>query len=178
MSSCQQIGWQVYKQEALKEGYVPIPPKELFPDSPERGYLDDGVPYLAGNIMKEQCRTSYLQLMQQAAQVQLTRVHQTGGCWSIETAETELPAVPVNDEFRQLVQRWSSAPTWMKLEHCGVDFAGIYISCDTFRFLDEQGDELGRLSIGLENSLICKPEGQNHYDDLRVQILEALGLGE
>ena len=102
MSSCQQVYWQMYKQEALKEGYVPIPPRELFPDNPEQGYLDDGVPYLAGNIMKEQSRTSYLQLMQQAAQVQLTRVHQTGGCWSIETAETELPAVPVNDEFCEM----------------------------------------------------------------------------
>ena len=34
----------------------------------------------------------------------------------------------------------------------------------------------GSLSIRLENSLICKPEGQNHYDHLRVQMLKALGL--
>lgn len=54
LACCQQAYWQMYKQEAMKEGYIPIPPKELFPDEPERGYLDDGVPYLAGSIIKDE----------------------------------------------------------------------------------------------------------------------------
>ena len=178
MTCCQQVYWHMYKQEALKEGYVPIPPRELFPDNPEQGYLDGGVPYLAGSMLEEQDRAKYQQLMQQAAQVQLTRIRQTGDCWSLESTEDELPAVPVNDEFRQLVQRWATSPTWMRLEHCGVDFAGIFISHDEFVFLDEQGNELGRLPISLGNALVCKPAGQNHYDDLRKQMLKALGLGE
>ena len=179
MTCCQQVYWQMYKQDAQREGYVPIPPRELFPDDPEQGYLDGGVPYLAGNIMKEQSRISYQQLMQQAAQVKLTQIRQAGNdCWSLESTEKELPAVPVNDAFRQLVQRWTTAPTWMRLEHCGVDFAGVSISRDVFAFLDEQGSELGRLSISLGNSLVCKPAGQNHYDNLRKQMLKTLELAE
>lgn len=175
MTSCQQVCWHIYKQEAMKEGYVPIPPKELFPDNPEQGYLDDAMPYLAGSIMEEQDRSRYYQYMQQAAQVQLTRIRQTGDCWSLEHTEDELPAVPVNDEFRQLVQRWATAPTWMKLEHCGVNFSGVFISCDRFRFFDEQGNLLGSMAIGLEKPLVCKPEGQNHYDNLRKKMLKVLG---
>ena len=178
MTCCQQVYWQMYKQEALKEGYVPIPPRELFPDNPEQGYLDDGVPYLAGSMLEEQDRAKYQQLMQQAEQVQLIQIRQDGDCWSMQTTRKEFPTVPVNDEFRRLVQRWTSAPKWMKLEPCGVDFAGIFISHDVFEFLDEQGNELGRLPISLGNSLVCKPAGQNHYDDLRKQMLKALGLRE
>ena len=176
MTCCQQVYWQMYKQEAQKEGYIPIPPKELFPDDPERGYLDDGVPYLAGSILEEQDRAKYQQLLQQAAQVQLVQIRQDGDCWSLETTKKELPAVPVNDEFRHLVRRWDTAPTWMKLEHCGVNFSGVFLSQDIFVFLDEQGNILGSLSIGLDKSLVCKPAGQNHYDNLRKKILKTLGL--
>ena len=178
ITCCQQVYWHMYKQEALKEGYMPIPPRELFPDNPEQGYMDDGVPYLAGSMLEEQDRAKYQQLMQQAEQVQLIQIRQDGDCWSLESTEKELPAVPVNDAFRQLVQRWTTAPTWMRLEHCGVDFAGVSISRDVFAFLDEQGNELGRLSISLGNSLVCKPAGQNHYDNLREQMLKALELAE
>ena len=178
MTCCQQVYWHMYKQEALKEGYVPIPPRELFPDNPEQGYLDGGVPYLAGNTMEEQSRTSYQQLMQQAAQVQLTRIRQTGDCWSLERTEDELPAVPVNDEFRQLVQRWVTAPTWMYLVPCGVDIAGVFISNDVFVLLDEHGNELGNISIGLARDFVCKPEGQSHYDNLRDEMLKVLGFPE
>ena len=177
MTCCQQIGWQIYKQEALKEGYVPIPPKELFPDDPEQGYLDDGFPYLAGIILEAEKRTKYLQLMQQAAQVRLIQIRQAGNdCWSLETTKTELPPVPVNDAFRQLVQRWGATPEWLNLTPCGVNFSGIFISRDVFVFLDEQGNELGEIGIGLDSDLVCKPEGQSHYDRLRDEILKALGL--
>ena len=177
MTCCQQISWQIYKQEALKEGYVPIPPKELFPDNPEQGYLDDGSPYLAGIILEEEKRTKYLQLMQQAAQIRLIQIRQAGNdCWSLETTKTELPPVPVNDKFRQLVQRWGATPEWLNLTPCGVDFAGIFISCDVFVFLDAQGNELGDIGIGLDSALVCKPEGKSHYDNLRDEILNALGL--
>ena len=177
LTCCQQIGWQMYKQEALKEGYVPIPPKELFPDDPEQGYLDDGFPYLAGIILEAEKRTKYLQLMQQAAQVRLIQIRQAGNdCWSLETTKTELPPVPVNDAFRQLVQRWGATPEWLNLTPCGVNFSGIFISRDVFVFLDEHGNELGEISIGLDSSLVCKPEGQSHYDRLRDEILKALGL--
>ena len=177
MTCCQQVYWQIYKQGALKEGYIPIPPKELFPDNPEQGYLDDGIPYLAGSILEEQDRAKYQQLMQQAEQVKLIQVRQAGNdCWSMDTTRKERPPVPVNNEFRQLVQRWATAPTWMKLEPCGVNFSGVVRSQDIFVFLDNQGNMTGSLSIRLENSLICKPEGQNHYDHLRVQMLKALGL--
>ena len=177
MTCCQQIGWQIYKQEALKEGYVPIPPKELFPDNPEQGYLDDGFPYLAGIILEAEKRTKYLQLMQQAAQVRLIQIRQAGNdCWSLETTKNELPPVPVNDAFRQLVQRWGATPEWLNLTPCGVNFSGIFISRDVFVFLDEQGNELGEIGIGLDSSLVCKPEDQSHYDRLRDEILKALGL--
>ena len=178
MTCCQQVYWQMYKQDAQREGYVPIPPRELFPDDPEQGYLDDGVPYLAGSILEEQDRSKYQQLMQQAAQVQLVQIRQDGDCWSLKTTKKELPAVPVNDEFRQLVQRWATTPTWMKLEHCGVNFSGVFLSQDVFVFLDEQGNMLGSLSIGLDKSLVCKPAGQNHYDDLRDEMLKVLGFPE
>lgn len=179
LTCCQQIGWQMYKQEALKEGYVPIPPKELFPDEPERGYLDDGVPYLAGSILEKEKRTKYQQLMQQAKQVRLIQIRQAGNdCWSLETTKTELPPVPVNDAFRQLVQRWGATPEWMNLTPCGVDFAGIFISCDVFVFLDVQGNELGDIGIGLDSALVCKPEGQSHYDNLRDEMLKVLGFPE
>lgn len=178
MSCCQQIGWQMYKQEALKEGYIPIPPKELFPENPEQGYLDDGVPYLAGCILKDEERAKYHRLMQRAAQVKLIQVRQTGNdCWSLKTTKKELPPVPVNDEFRQQVQRWSTASEWMNLVPCGVDIAGVFISHDVFIFLDAQGNELGEISIGLERSIVCRPAGQNHYDNLRNQIRKALRLG-
>ncbi len=177
MTCCQQIYWQMYKQEALNEGYVPIPPRELFPDNPERGYLDDGVPYLAGSILKEEDRAKYQQLIQHAAQVRLVQIRQAGNdCWSLETTRKELPAVPVNDAFRQLAQRWATAPTWMHLTPCGVDFAGVFISRDVFVFLDEQGNESGNIGIGLGHALVCKPESQSHYDDLREMMLKALGL--
>ncbi len=111
LACCQQAYWQMYKQEAMKEGYIPIPPKELFPDDPERGYLDDGVPYLAGSIINDEERTKYQQLLQQAAKVKLIQVRQAGNdCWSLETTQKELLAGSVNDEFRQLVQRWATAP--------------------------------------------------------------------
>ena len=164
----------MYKQEAQKEGYIPIPPKELFPDNPEQGYLDDGTPYLADSMLEEQGRAKYQQLMQQAEQVQLIQIRQDGDCWSMQTTRKEFPTVPVNDEFRRL----ASAPKWMKLEPCGVNFAGIFLSQDVFVFLDNQGNMTGSLSIGLDKSLICKPAGQNHYDKLRKQMLKALGLGE
>ena len=179
LTCCQQVYWHMYKQEAQKEGYIPIPPKEIFPDNPERGYLDDGIPYLAGSIIEEEERTKYQQLMQQAAQVRLVQVRQVGNdCWSLETTKKELPAEPVNDEFRQLAQRWSTAPEWLYLVPCGVDFAGVFISHDVFVFLDEQGNELGDISIGLARDIVCKPEGQSHYDNLRDEILKALGLPE
>ena len=151
--------------------------KELFPDDPERGYLDDGVPYLAGSIIKDEERTKYQQILQQAAKVKLIQVRQAGSdCWSLETTKKELMAVPVNDEFCQLVQRWATAPTWMYLVPCGVDIAGVFISNDVFVLLDEQGNELGNISIGLARDFVCKPEGQSHYDRLRDKILKALGL--
>ena len=179
LTCCQQVYWQMYKQEAQKEGYIPIPPKEIFPDNPERGYLDDGVPYLAGSIIKDEERTKYQQLLQQAAKVKLIQVRQAGNdCWSLETTKKELMAVPVNDEFRQLVQRWGSAPTWMYLVPCGVDIAGVFISNDVFVLLDEQGNELGNISIGLARDFVCKPEGQSHYDNLRDEMLKVLGFPE
>lgn len=179
LTCCQQVYWQMYKQEALTEGYIPIPPKEIFPDNPERGYLDDGIPYLAGSIMKDEERTKYQQLLQQAAKVKLIQVRQAGNdCWSLETTQKELLAGSVNDEFRQLVQRWATAPTWMHLVPCGVDIAGVFISRDVFVLLDEQGNELGDISIGLARDIVCKPEGQSHYDNLRDEILKALGLPE
>ena len=177
MTCCQQVGWQIYKQEALNEGYIPIPPKELFPDEPEQGYLDFGIPYLAGSILEEEERAKYQQLMQQAAQVKLIQIRQVGNdCWSLETTKKELPPVPVNDSFRQLVQSWSTVPEWLHLTPCGVDFAGVFISMDVFVFLDEQGNESGSISIGLSSDIVCKPEGQNHYDRLREKMLSALGL--
>ena len=177
MVCCQHIGWQIYKQEALDEGYIPIPPKELFPDDPEQGYLNIGIPYQAGSILEEEERNRYQQLMQQAALVRLIQVRQAGNnCWSMETTRKELPPVPVNDAFRQLVQRWSTAPEWMHLVPCGVDFAGVFINRDVFVFLDEQGNKSGEISIGLERALVCKPEGQNHYDRLREKILKSLEL--
>ena len=176
---CQQAYWQMYKQEAMKEGYIPIPPTEIFPDNPERGYLDDGIPYLAGSIIKDEERTKYQQLLQQAAKVKLIQVRQAGNdCWSLETTKKELMAVPVNDEFRQLVQRWGTAPTWMYLVPCGVDIAGVFISNDVFVLLDEQGNELGNISIGLARDFVCKPEGQSHYDNLRDEMLKVLGFPE
>lgn len=177
LTCCQQVYWQMYKQEAQKEGYIPIPPKEIFPDNPERGYLDDGIPYLAGSIMKDEERTKYQQLLQQAAKVKLIQVRQAGNdCWSLETTQKELLAVSVNDEFRQLVQRWSTAPEWLYLVPCGIDFAGVFISHDVFVFLDEQGNELGNISIGLARDIVCKPESQSHYDNLRELMLKALAL--
>jgi hypothetical protein len=177
LACCQQAYWQMYKQEAMKEGYIPIPPKELFPDEPERGYLDDGVPYLAGSIINDEERTKYQQLLQQAAKVKLIQVRQAGNdCWSLETTKKELAPVPVNDSFRQLVQSWSTAPEWLHLTPCGVDFAGVFISMDVFVFLDEQGNESGSISIGLSSDIVCKPEGQRHYDRLREKMLSALGL--
>ena len=179
LTCCQQVYWQMYKQEAQKEGYIPIPPKEIFPDNPERGYLDDGIPYLAGSIMKDEERTKYQQLLQQAAKVKLIQVRQAGNdCWSLETTQKELLAGSVNDEFRQLVQRWTTAPTWMKLEHCGVNFSGVFLSQDVFVLLDEQGNELGDISIGLARDIVCKPEGQSHYDNLRNEMLKVLGFPE
>ena len=177
LTCCQQVGWQIYKQEAQNEGYIPIPPKELFPDDPAQGYLDFGIPYLAGELIKEEMRTKYQLLMQQAAQVKLIQIRQAGNdCWSLETTKKELPPVPVNDSFRQLVQSWSTAPEWLHLTPCGVNIAGVFISQDVFVFLDEQGNESGRISIGLCRSLVCKPEGQRHYDWLREKMLNALGL--
>ena len=179
LTCCQQVYWQMYKQEAQKEGYIPIPPKEIFPDNPERGYLDDGIPYLAGSIMKDEERTKYQQRLQQAAKVKLIQVRQAGNdCWSLETTQKELLAGSVNDEFRQLVQRWTTAPTWMKLEHCGVNFSGVFLSQDVFVLLDEQGNELGDISIGLARDIVCKPEGQSHYDNLRNEMLKVLGFPE
>ncbi len=179
LTCCQQVYWQMYKQEAQKEGYIPIPPKEIFPDDPERGYLDDGIPYLAGSIIKDEERTKYQQLLQQAAKVKLIQVRQAGNdCWSLETTKTELPPVPVNEAFRQLVQRWGATPEWLNLTPCGVDFAGIFISHDVFVFLDAQGNELGDIGIGLDSALVCKPEGQSHYDRLRNEMLKVLGFPE
>lgn len=179
LTCCQQVYWQMYKQEAQKEGYIPIPPKEIFPDNPERGYLDDGIPYLAGSIMKDEERTKYQQLLQQAAKVKLIQVRQAGNdCWSLETTKKELMAVPVNTAFRQLVQRWSTAPEWLYLVPCGIDFAGVFISHDVFVFLDEQGNELGEISIGLARDIVCKPEGQSLYDNLRNEMLKVLGFPE
>ena len=131
---------------------------------------------MRGSLENEK-RTKYLQLMQQAAQVRLIQIRQAGNdCWSLETTKTELPPVPVNDAFRQLVQRWGATPEWLNLTPCGVNFSGIFISQDVFVFLDEQGNELGEIGIGLDSSLVCKPEGQSHYDRLRDEILKALGL--
>ena len=179
LTCCQQVYWQMYKQEAQEEGYIPIPPKEIFPDNPERGYLDDGIPYLAGSIMKDEERTKYQQLLQQAAKVKLIQVRQAGNdCWSLETTQKELLAVSVNDEFRQLVQRWATAPTWMYLVPCGVDIAGVFISNDVFVLLDEQGNELGDISIGLARDIVCKPEVQSLYDNLRNEMLKVLGFPE
>lgn len=177
LTGCQWIHWHIYRQAALDEGYVPIPPEELFPENPEQGRLDSGEPYLAGAAIDEQERARYCGILQQASQVRICRVRQAGNdCWSLETTSEELPVRPINEEFRRLVQRWGSAPAWLRLTPCNVDFAGIFISCDQFHFLDVQGKELGSISIGLSNPIVCKPPDQPHYDDLRKLILQSLGL--
>ncbi len=176
-SSCQQVCWQPYKQAALKEGLVPLPPDELFPDNPERGYLHDKTPFLAGKIIEEEIRTKHQRLLQQASKVRLVQIRQVGNnCWSEETTKTELPAVPVNDDFRQLVQRWATAPNWMQLVPCNVSFSGIFVSQDAFYFLDDQGKETGCIRILQELNQVCKPQGQKHYDDMRLELYKALNI--
>ena len=45
LTGCQQIerymNWQHYKETAIREGLVPLHPEELYPETPERGYMFD-----------------------------------------------------------------------------------------------------------------------------------------
>lgn len=174
LSSCSFIQWQTYKEAALAEGYVPIPPEELYPDDPEQGTFD-GIPYLAGEIIESQKRAEIQNAMQQAAQVRIIQTRAaTSDIWSPESKTRELPAVPTNDALRALAQRWATAPEWLQLTFVNFDVAGVFHTSDCFYFLDEQGNELARLYIhSLET--VCKPAGQKHYDDMRELLYEATG---
>ncbi|MBQ8376090.1 MAG: hypothetical protein IJX33_03425 [Akkermansia sp.] len=174
LSCCSFIQWQTYKEAALAEGYVPIPPEELYPDDPEQGTFD-GIPYLAGEIIEGQQRAKILKAMQQAAQVRIIQTRAaTSDIWSPERKERELPAVPMNDALRTLAQRWSTAPEWLQLTFVNFDIAGVFLTNDCFCFLDEAGNELGRLHIHTLDT-VCKPEGQKHYDDMREMLYKAAG---
>lgn len=174
LSSCSFVQWQIYKDAALAEGYVPIPPAELYPDAPEQGQLD-GAPYLAGVVIQSEKRAELLKAMQQAAQVRIIQTRAaTSDIWSLESKSRELPAVPMNAELRNLVQRWSTAPEWLELTFVNLDVAGVFLTSDSFCFLDEQGQELGKLHIGTLET-VCKPADQEHYDDMRELLYKATG---
>ncbi|MBR1981597.1 MAG: hypothetical protein IKA23_02475 [Akkermansia sp.] len=174
LNSCSFIQWQTYKEAALAEGYVPIPPEELYPDNPEQATFE-GIPYLAGESIEGQQRATILKAMQQAAQVRIIQTRAaTSDIWSPESKKRELPAVPVNDALRALAQRWSTAPEWLQLTFVNFDVAGVFHTNDCFCFLDEQGNELGRLHISTLDT-VCKPAGQNHYDDMREMLYQACG---
>lgn len=172
------LNWYEYKEAALKEGYIPLRPEELSPDTPAKAYLSNShrIPYLAGKPMPAEQRALLQKAMQEATQIRVNQQRAaTNNPWSLETKEKEYPVVAMNEEFRQLVIRWASAPEWLETKVVNVNFGGYFHTYDEFYFLDAQGNVLACLGIP-EFPTICKPDGQEHYDDMRDQLYKALGI--
>ena len=179
LTACQQIerymNWQHYKETAIREGLVPLHPEELYPETPERGYMFDS-PVQAGRCIGSDERSRIQQAMQQAAHVQVKRIRAANDDhWCTETTEELLPPVPVSAEMRQLFERWRSAPEWLRLTFHNFDVVGTSCTEDHFIFLDASGAELATLKIYALGS-VCRPEGQSHYDDMRDKLYKALNI--
>ena len=178
-TGCQQIerymNWQHYKETAIREGLVPLHPEELYPENPERGYVNDA-PIMAGRHMKPDERARIQHAMQQATQVQVKRIRAANDeHWCTETTEKLLPPVPVSDAMRQLFLSWATAPEWLRLTFHNFDVAGTFCTEDHFIFLDEKGNQLAVLEIYALGS-VCKPEKQEHYDNMCEKLYKALNI--
>jgi hypothetical protein len=178
-TGCQQIerymNWQHYKETAIREGLVPLHPEELYPENPERGYMFDS-PVQAGRSIGSDERSRIQQAMQQAAQVQVKRIRAANNDhWCTETTEELLPPVPVSAEMHQLFERWRSAPEWLRLTFHNFDVVGTACTEDHFIFQDASGAELGVLEIHTLDT-VCKPDGQEHFDDMRDKLYKALNI--
>ena len=179
LTGCQQIerymNWQHYKETAIREGLVPLHPEELYPENPERGYMFDS-PVQAGRSIGSDERSLIQQAMQQAAQVQVKRIRAANDDhWCTETTEELLPPVPVSAEMRQLFERWGSAPEWLRLTFHNFDVVGTACTEDHFIFQDASGAETATLKIYALGS-VCRPDGQEHYDDMRDKLYKALNI--
>lgn len=171
------INWFEYKEAALKDNMVPLKPEELYPENPEKAYVSEwNRLYLAGIPIKEERRAKLVQAMQQATQIQVLQIRAAdAGHYCKETTERTHPPVQVNGELRTLLQRWASAPLWLSLSFCDFDVAGWFCYRDEFIFLDAEGNELDRLSIGHLDD-ICKPEGQDYYDHMKETLNKLLNV--
>ena len=175
LQSERSLNWDYYEETALRRELVPLRPEELYPENPERGYVNDA-PVLAGRCMKSDERARIQQAMQQATQVQVKRIRAANDeHWCTETTEKLLPPVPVSDAMRQLFLSWATAPEWLRLTFHNFDVAGTFCTEDHFIFLDASGAELATLKIYALGS-VCRPEGQSHYDDMRDKLYKALNI--
>ena len=169
------LNWDYYEETALREELAPLRPEELYPENPERGYVNDA-PVMAGRRMKSDERTRIQHAMQQATQVQVKRIRAANDDhWCTETTEKLLPPVPVSDEMRQLFLSWATAPEWLRLTFHNFDVAGTFCTEDHFFFLDDKGNQLAVLEIYALGS-VCKPEKQEHYDNMRDKLYKALNI--
>lgn len=179
LTACVQIersfNWDYYEETALREELIPLCPEELYPENPERGYVNDA-PIMAGRRMKHDERARIQHAMQQATQVQVKRIRAANDDhWCTETIEKLQPPVPVSDEMRQLFLSWATAPEWLRLTFHNFDVVGTFCTEDHFIFLDDKGNQLAVLEIYALGS-VCKPEKQEHYDNMREKLYKALKL--
>ena len=179
LTACVQIerslNWDYYEETALREELIPLRPEELYPENPERGYVNDA-PIMAGRHMKPDERARIQHAMQQATQVQVKHIRAANDeHWCTETTEKLLPPVPVSDEMRQLFLSWATAPEWLRLTFHNFDVAGTFCTEDHFIFLDDKGNQLAVLEIYALGS-VCKPENQEHYDNMREKLYKALEI--
>ena len=177
VTSCLQsersLKWAHYKETALQHDLVPLHPKELYPEDPERGYVFDA-PVLAGKRIPEEERAKIQQAMQQATQIQVRRVRAANDDhWCTETTTETDPAAPITAEMRQLFERWASAPEWLRLEFHNFDVIGTFCSQNHYIFLDDNSTELGELKLYAQGG-VCMPEGQDHYDDMVSELTRVL----
>lgn len=177
LQSERSLNWDYYEETALREELVPLRPEELYPENPERGYVNDA-PVLAGRCMKSDERARIQQAMQQATQVQVKRIRAAKDVhWCTETTEELLPPAPVSNEMRQLFERWATAPEWLRLTFHNFDVVGTFCTEDHYIFLNADGTELAVLEIyALGN--VCKPEGQEHYDNMRSLLNKAMNISD
>ena len=175
LQSERSLNWDYYEETALREELIPLRPEELYPENPERGYVNDA-PIMAGRRMKSDERTRIQHAMQQATQVQVKRIRAANDDhWCTETTEELLSPVPVSNKMRQLFERWASAPEWLRLTFHNFDVVGTFCTEDHFIFLDNNGDKLAVLEIYALGS-VCKPETQEHYDNMRDKLYKALNI--
>ena len=70
-----------------------------------------------------------------------------------------------------------TAPEWLRLTFHNFDVVGTFCTEDHYIFLNADGTKLAVLEIHALGN-VCKPEGQEHYDNMRSLLNKAMNISD